>query len=187
MDPLSVLQILVVFLINSTASVQAKRNYIIQFDGFECSENADLIDSNCSISSNLKKPIISMNFVPKRDLDKIFFNGTIYRKEINDQSKFLNFEKINVCEFLEDKYSHITLMSIFRDMFSRYTNFPSCPFKKDKHFFIKGMKLDAEKFPPMMMDVKLIADTLLFTGDNVKIAAANLTVLVKNKKVKVGK
>lgn len=128
-----------------------------------------------------------MNFVPKKNLNKIFFNGTIYRKEIDDQMKFLDFEKINVCDFLEDKYSHITLMSIFRDMFSRYTNFPSCPFKKGEHFFIKGMKLDAEKFPPMMMDIKLIADTLVYTDTNEKIAAANLSLIVKNKKVKAGK
>lgn len=128
-----------------------------------------------------------MNFVPKRDLDKIFFNGTIYRQEINEQLKFLNFEKINVCEFLEDKYSHITLMSIFRDMFNRYTNFPKCPFQKGKHFFIKGMKLDAEKFPPLLMDIKMVADTLLYTGDNEKIAGANISIVVKNKKPKIGK
>lgn len=211
MNPLTVLQILVALLTYSPASVEAKvrnmiqvffrsiislfflylrrllqRNYIMQFDVFDCSQNEDLVESNCSISSKVKKPIINMNFVPKRDLDSIFFNGTIYRGEIDDQLKFLNFEKINVCEFLEHKYSSITIVSIFRDMFSRYTNFPNCPFKKGKLYFIKGMKFDPEKFPPIMMDIKLVSKSVLFTGENVKIAAANISASGRNKKGKAG-
>ncbi|KAH8420787.1 hypothetical protein KR222_005133, partial [Zaprionus bogoriensis] len=121
---------------------------VVEFSKFECtSQFPDIVQINCSI--NRTSANISALFVDFMLFEDIYDANGIFTIFLKHGSSYVKYDTqvIDYCTVLGNLQNQYLFQSIISEI-RHISNIPlTCPFKKNKKFYVKGFKIGAKVVP----------------------------------------
>ncbi|XP_055923443.1 uncharacterized protein LOC129953922 [Eupeodes corollae] len=164
--------------------VLGRRSFDVAFESISCTTNvkyANISTTSCYVDDSQKPPKGYVSI----EMSKVVTNlnmsiDLIALKSNTEHFKVFSEKNVDGCMFMENKIE-TTMLKIVYEITTTGGKYPKCPITKDNHIDLKGITIDAEKFPPYLPEAKYSMSLKTYIGPEILFRIDVITKVIQKK------